>query len=535
MWNKYKVLSPRLSPHRQRLSVSVRVLAVSLFFLMNGFVGVRAEEPAARAERFDSLVEALNATSERRSRVLETIYGELRGSNGPEMHALLQEALSRGNTLILQGAVEGLAMLGDGGDVPALEALLATSSRLEVKTLIIRLLPAFYMGSMERARLAYIRYAAGYQRVAEPALLAPLRRPPFTRRGRLDPELERLQTRIAAIIAGQADPVGAALAYLDHRLYGAAARDAVQHFIGNALGGDFRHWRAIWQVERGNVRPAAPDELEEIRLQLLQALADMGAEARPEVLAALRSLLNDRDGLFLAQAVFDALTVMCGAAFSSLESAAAMTFGPADAAAGESWRDRRRKSAADAVVFAASSALAVMERDVEAGVFIAAAGCLGAALAYPAILPDPESALAIVRDDGIAALERLLFMPGLTSEKRAAVAAALGGIGSERAVAAIMSILDSPYCSPEYGLDGAKMAEASVAGLFNAATGTHDGGAAARRELLALLSDPREFPAVRADAPPVGLPHMVLWRLQRRARSNEISFAADFWRDRLGW
>ncbi|MCC8115841.1 MAG: hypothetical protein LIP18_01575, partial [Planctomycetes bacterium] len=185
-----------------------------------------SEEPAARAERYNGMVEALNAASNRRARVLELIYTELRGPNGREMQEVLRQALSRSNTLILQGVVEAMAMLGDPRDVTNLDALLATSDKLEVKVLVCRLLPAFCLQS-ERARFNYIHYAVGYDRVPRQGILEPLRRPPLTRRGRLDSNQERLQARVIHSLALQFDPVGAALRYIDDILYSQAARQAV--------------------------------------------------------------------------------------------------------------------------------------------------------------------------------------------------------------------------------------------------------------------------------------------------------------------
>lgn len=493
-----------------------------------------AGESAARLERFDTLVESLNAPSERRAATLELIYNELRGPDSREMHYVLRESLSRSNTLILQGAIEALAMHGDSQDVSDLDAFLATSHLLEVKSLTIRMLPAFCLSGSERSRFNYIRYAAGYERVADPAVLAPLRRPPLTRRGRLDTAQERVQVRVVRALAGQFDPVAAALRYVDDRLYGRAARATVVHYTGNALGRDPGMWASLWNAPGGGAEFREPEEVEELRMAALQSLSDMGAEGLPELIDALRPLLSSRE-IVLRQAVFDALADMCQSAFKGYSALAEMRLGVEDSVEAEGWRRRRLDSAVNLAAFAADGAgeaLIAMDAD---GVFEPAAACLGAALSYPDDFPDSGGVLAGAKAQGLDLLERLLFMPGIGVPQRAAAASALGVVGAARSVRALDGIINSPYCMPENGPDGLRMAEAAVDALRAVATGEHGGRAEARAVLLRLLRDTRLFPVSRPNAPPVGLAHLVLWRLQRLARSNDVALEPEIWRMRLGW
>ncbi|MCC8109413.1 MAG: hypothetical protein LIQ30_10325 [Planctomycetes bacterium] len=492
-----------------------------------------SEEPAARAERYNGMVEALNAASNRRARVLELIYTELRGPNGREMQEVLRQALSRSNTLILQGVVEAMAMLGDPRDVTNLDALLATSDKLEVKVLVCRLLPAFCLQS-ERARFNYIHYAVGYDRVPRQGILEPLRRPPLTRRGRLDSNQERLQARVIHSLALQFDPVGAALRYIDDILYSQAARQAVLYFVGNALGNDPGRWERIWSAQGDDIDVRVPDEVEEIRLVALASLADMGAEGLPEVLEAFGRLAAIGDGVIL-QALFDTMTAMCRTAFVEFPDLNAMQFAAEDAVEAENWRRRRLASGRNLAVFAAGSATAAIERDLDPAVFAAVVTAFGAALAYPDDFPDPDGELAAARDAGIASMEYLLMHPDLTRVKRSAVAGALGEVGTVRAVSALVSIANSPYCSPEFGDDGARFLDTVLDSLRDIAVGAHSGRDNAREALLQLLADTRMFPPIRAGAPPVGAAHMVLWRLQRLSRSNDTGMEPGLWRNRLGW
>ncbi len=492
-----------------------------------------AEEENMRAERFTGLIEGLNTSSERRSRILEMIYTELRGPDGRQMQELLRDSLTRNNTVILQGVVEAMAMLGDPRDVASLDALLATSDKLEVKVLVIRLLPTFCLQS-ERARFNYIHYAGGYDRVPEASLLEPLRRPPLTRRGRLDPDLERLRVAIVRSLAAQFDPVGAALKYIDDLLYSQAARKAVANFVGKALGNDPSRWARIWAEQGKDMELLVPDELEEIRLAALTSLSDMGAEGLPEVIEAFR-YLRTVPGNILQQAVYDTMATMCRSAFSSFETLSGLQFSAEEAAGAEGWRERRNQSAANLAAFTAKCAEEKLLEDSDAGVFVSIVSALGAALSYPAALPDTGGRLAGVRENGLDRLEFLLMHPDLSREKRSAVAAALGEVGAARSVSALASIIDSPYCSPEYGNAGARFAESVIDALRTVATGDREGRNAAREALLALLAEKRMYPALRAGAPEVGLAHMVLWRLQRLVRSNDSQLEASIWRERLNW
>lgn len=517
-------------------SARLRVVLACLAALCLAWGGRAADESAAaRLERHDNLVEGLNATSAGRAATLDLINNELRGPNRREMREVLRESLGRTNILIVQGVVEALALMGDSQDLSAVEALLATSGSMEVKVLTIRLLPAFCLPGSERGRYNFIRYASGYDRVAPPGVLEPLRQPPLSRRGRLDAAREGLQTRVARAVAGQFDPVAAAIASVDDLLYGPAARNAVTHFVGSALGRDPSAWASVWADQSGLIAILVPDELEEIRLAALQALADMGAEAQPGILRAFAAFMDSDVSPIVRQAAFDCLAAMCDSGFAVFLQTDGMRFEAGNVAAAAAWRTRRTESSARLAVFAADRAASALDPGLDAGTFASAAGCLGRALAYPSGLPDPAGELAAARDGGVAALERLLLHPDPDREKRTALAEALGRIGTGRAVAAVAGILASPYCAPGFGPDAPRLADAATDSLASAASGGGSGAPAAREALLSLLSDPRLYPPPRPEAPPVGAAHMALWRLQRLARSTEISFDADFWRERLGW
>ncbi|MCD8351116.1 MAG: hypothetical protein LUC93_10955 [Planctomycetaceae bacterium] len=517
------------------MSKCLRLAVAALFVFLCFAMTTPAEDDNARAERFDGLIEGLNTSSGGRSRVLETIYSELRGPDGTEMQRVLREALSRSNTLILQGVVEGMAMLGDPRDVANLEILLATTDKMEVKAIVLRLLPAFCLPT-ERSRFAYINYAAGYQTSPNPVVLEPLRRPPLTRRGRLDASLERLQGRVIRCLAAQFDPVGAALPHLEDVRYGPAARLAIAHYVGDSLGNDPNRWSRIWAAQGRDTEYRVPGEVEEIRLAALNSLSDMGAEGLPEILAAF-DLLFDTGNATQYQAAFETMAVMCRTAFAGYPALTAMTIESDEAVEAENWRRRRIESNANLAVYAATGAAKTLREGLhgDAGVFVAATGALGAALSFPRDYPDDDGRLAAARVDGVGLLERLMMYPDIDREKRASVVAAMAAVGAPEAVVALMSLVNSPYTTADFGNDGTLMAEAVVDSLRDIAVSEQDGRGDARRALLRLLEDERQFPPVRPGTPPVGMSHMVLWRLQRLARSNDISFSPGDWRERLGW
>lgn len=520
--------------HRNACRYRVLLIGAFLATIWLSPFAFSAGGEAARLEYFDNLVEELNAASSARSRIIELIYNELRGPNSPQMYQVLRNALGRPNNLVLQGSIEAMAMLGDPGDLAFLETLLATSSLLEAKTFTLRLLPAFCLNSNERARLNYIRYASGHERIANPAVLTPLRHPPLTRRGQLDPDQQRLQASVTRILVGQFDPAGAAMRYVDDLLYSGAARATVTHYIGTSLGNDPGRWTRLWEHQGGEENYLLPDEIEEIRLAALQSLSDMGAEGLPEVLNALERLM-DVDSAILRQAVFETLAVMCRVGFESFQPLSEMSFSVQNEAETVSWRQRRFDAATELAVFAFDSAAKNLSGTVDSAVFDSVVDCLGAALSYPMTFPDPHSLLAKTRVRGLAVLERLLMTPDLSLAKRISVVKALGEVGGTRSVIVLQSILDSPYTYPEAGSNGMRMAEAAIDMLRVIATGEHEGRSAARELLLSLLQDPREFPAVRPGIPPIKLGHIVLWRLQRMAKSDSPSLDVEQWRERLGW
>ncbi len=307
------------------------------------------------------------------------------------------------------------------------------------------------------------------------------------------------------------------------------------HYVANALGADPAVWARIWAVQGEDTDFIVPDEVEELRLAALLSLSDMGAEGLPEILEPLKKLAEG-GGAALRQAVFDAMAVMCRVGFSENAALASIRFDAEGMVEAENWRARRYASNINLAVVTADAALdTLFNPDFDPSVFSSAADALGGALSYPSGFPDAGGRLAGARSRGLDGLERLLLMPDLSRQKRTAVILALGEIGSGRGVTAIMSIVHSPYSSPEFGADGARIAESAVEALRNAAIGGQEGRDAARNALLTLLSDGRVYPPLRSDAPPVGLAHMVLWRLQRLAKSNETSLEDELWRNRLGW
>lgn len=506
----------------------------ALFAALLPAAALCSEEIRSHTERFDTLIESLNAGSAQRSKVVEQLYNELRGPYGRELQQILRETLSRSNILIAQGALEALARYGDPADIGAMETLLATTDKLEVKCLGIRLLPAWCLVGSERARINYVNYASGFTDPLSPSLLEPLRQPPLTRRGRLDLTRDRLQNRVLRTLAGQFDPISSALPHVEDLLFGQMARDTIQHYIGNALGNDPSRWNTIWLDQGRDVEYMVPDEIEEIQLAVLTSLSDMGAEGSPELLQALDNLLHVNADSIL-QAAYDTMAVMCRTGFGMYEPLQKMFFTAEDSVEAENWRRLRFASANRLAVFVSAKAVRDMSRFEDEAVFAAITDCISSALSYPPEFPDPDGALAAALADGQAELMRIVMMPDLSRGKRSAAALALGRIGTIEAVTALAGILDSVYVSPEFGSDGLRMAESAVESMRLAAIGTGSGRDAARRAFLLLLTDKRQYAPQRPGTPPLALAHLVLWRLQRLARSTDTSFDPEIWRARLGW
>lgn len=504
-----------------------------LAFAFSCLCGARAEDAQARAERLGGLVESLNGGYRRREEVSSQIYNEMRGENAAEMRAALKEGLFHGNLLVQLGVVESLAMFGDPGDVDDLETVLNVSDRFEVKTSILRLLPAFLLHNNERGRLAFLRHIHADKGADDVAALAPLRKPPLTRRGRYDAGLDDLALRISRMMVRQFDPIAAAIAYVNDPVLGEAARAAVLRYTGSRLGNDPTLWGGIWATLADDLNLSNRDEIEEIHLGALAALADLAAEGTAVVLEGFETLL-EFDSAIITHAAMDALVHMCRFNYEKAGLVMSGDFGIADGAGEDGWRERNNASAVRLGVFTADRALRLVA-SVHPEIETVAVEALGAACSYPGSLPDPGGLLAEKRAEAVSTLTLLAMSPETPSAMRLAVLRALGEIGSARAVDVVREILASPYAAPEREADGLATAEASVAALARIAVEGRDGAPEARRLLLALLRDERRFASPKPEAPPIQMGHIVMWRLQRIAKLGSVSLEPEFWANRLGW
>ncbi|MDR0362416.1 MAG: hypothetical protein LBJ46_07015 [Planctomycetota bacterium] len=492
-----------------------------------------ADSPFPGADRFGLLVEALDAESSSRERILGSIDNELRGPEAAQMRAALRAGLREGGLLIRLGSAEALAMHADPSDVPLFRSILGASGNVVLKTAMIRLLPAFALGNRERARFQYIRAVASGDGRLDPQVAAALRSPPFTRRGRLDPGLVRLRREIAAAIAGQLDPIGAMIGHIADPRLAAEARGAVRKHVAGALGADPANWRAVWDGHAADIPLQHAGEIAEIITVAVQTIADFGEPPDRGILDEIGGLVGPGDAL-AAQAGLAALADLC-AAVSGL----AMSFEPDGPPGGEwtgderAWLAETRRRAAALRLFAAGAARRALA-DPASPVVRAAVNALGAAIDNRNMPPgDPE--LAAMVDGAVDELGEIVLSAGLPDGLRAAVTAALGRSGTDGALDAVLETLASPYSSPDSGRGGLAVAEACVASALDIAGGSGSGRDRARTAVLALLESGVKFPAANADAPPVTMGHLVLWRLQRAARSGDISFEPGFWRSRLGW
>lgn len=510
-----------------------RMAALVLAFAVAMPAVASAASPNQPGERFTGLVESLNAGSARRETIAAQIYNELRGENAGEMRAALKNGLFYGSLLIQLGVVESLSMQGDLRDLYDLDLALAINRRFEVRTTILRRLPAYQLWNNERSRLAYLRYVDEDQASVNASALARLRRPPLTRRGRLDPVQDRLRADIAGMAVKMFDPITASLAYVTDPLHGIEARDAIIYYVGSALGNDPNNWREVWRTLSSDMKLANAEEIEEIRLAALATLTDLAAEALPELTAGLTFLLS-LDQPLVDQAVMRAMSSLCRNAYDEAVLVSDPEFRMADGPEENAWRQRRLASAARGAGFALDAALERLDADAPALV-LAATDCVGAAGSYPPLIPDPDGGLAAKRAAAAANLSRIAMDPSSAATPRLAALKALGEIGARQAVEVVGEILASPYSAPEANRDGLDVAEASVAALVAVAAGGAEGSADARSRLLLLLSDERSFPSTKAGVPPTRMGFLVMWRLQRLAKTSEISLDADFWRKRLGW
>ncbi len=492
-----------------------------------------AEDAAARSERIQSLVESLNAGYSRRAQVTAQIYNALRGDDAAEMRAALTDGLYHGNLLVQMGVVETMAMAGDLRDVDDLATVLETTRRFQVRTSILRFLPAFLLWNNERARLAFVRYVNEGGATGDAQALAQIQAPPLTRRGRIDPVRDELFSRIADLVIRQFDPVKTAITHVSDPLVGEEAKAAVLSYVGSALGNDPGRWQEVWQTLERDLPLANADEVEEIRMYALAALAEIGAEAQPEVIDSLNYLFSFEQPV-LTQAIYKTLAAMCRSAYAELRLVNDPDFGMRSGEAESAWLERRQRSAERLALYAPEIAGKGMN-NANVSVALAAIECLGAAVSYPLELLNSDGAYEEARKKAVEELALSAMSPDVTTDVRRAVITALGETGAGEAVGVVEEILASPYSRAGLTPEGEQIAESCVAALVALATGQGDGANAARNSLLDLLHDDRSFPPLKAGVPPVRMGYLVMWRLQRLASTGEISLDREFWQSRLGW
>jgi hypothetical protein len=496
-------------------------------------VSVVAEDVQNRAERIGGLVESLNTGSIKRESIVSDIYNELRGENAIQMKQALKAGLYQGGLLVKLGVVESLAMLGDPRDLDDLEKTLEVSGNFVVRTTIIRLLPAFLLHNTERARIAFVRYIYEGRDTPDPAVLTPLRRPPLTRRGRYDKRQDELALRISAIILKQFDPIGAALGHINDPLYGEQARNTALSYTGSALGNNPREWNDIWQSIAIHITPKHPEEIEEIRLAALSAMSDMAMEGTTDAIDAMNFILSIRNPV-IELGVLESLVTICRSSYDRAAMVMSPEYGMEDGNEEMAWERRFLDSTLRIGEFAVNTAAARLGSREES-IVLAAINAIGAAGSIPQSLPGSEVILNDLLPALIRSLAQVSMAPDINSTKRKAALRSLGEIGTSSSVAVIREILNSPYASPENGPDGQAIAEASVGALFDIVSSGREGEGDARRLLLALLQDDRKFMSPKPNVEPTLMGHIVMWRMQRLAKSGELSFDPAYWAPRLGW
>ncbi|MDR3211618.1 MAG: hypothetical protein LBU79_06860 [Planctomycetota bacterium] len=514
-------------------------LTILSFLLLLPFIlpAARAGDNASSRERFVGLVESMNTTSAQRDEVIANIYNELRGPQAGLMHSALISGISRGNLLVQLGAVEAMAMRADPHDIETMALVLESTPRLEVKTELIRLLPVFQLYANERTRLAFIRYVNAAPSVGDWPELLPLRRIPLNRQGRLDKQQITIRQRLVEIICKQFDPVSQAILRINDPVYGDTARTAVGRFTAGLLGNDSRSWSENWRSLSDYIPLDNASEIQEIRLTALTSLVDMGAAPGSVLLNGFEYLVTSGDPIII-QAVMEGAASILRVAFSNLRQLAGDNSGMAEGRAEGEWLDSLAATTANLTLFTLRQGKSLLASPVPS-VRLAAVIAMGAGSSFPRMVQAAAPDLERERDLIINNLADLAMHPETTQELRLRLVAAMGEVLEPRTVGLLKNILASPYS--EADRSGQEVAEAAVAALAELAISQTDNPTTelarhdAREAILTLLSDMRQYPSNKAGVPPVRIAHLALWRLERLAKSRDISLEQDFWRQRLGW
>ncbi|MFW5857060.1 MAG: hypothetical protein ACOCX4_04200, partial [Planctomycetota bacterium] len=273
----------------------MRTLRILLFCLIAAAAAGpgRAEEAWRRdldreeRMRVAELVRDLDAAYALRREVVQQLLVLGRGGTAEMVRAQLIQALDRDNPQIRQGAAEVMARLGDPAFARALMALLPREPFEDNRVLIMRILPTFLVEDpAQRRELLGILYS--HTRVMTARLRAILREPPLRAGDReLDRDRARLRSAAIAAIAGQLDPIGSALPYLDTK----AHDETVRRWILDVLREEFPDTRAesieTWAYLRPTARLRQPITIHRNQETAAELLGDLGAVEATGAFAAL--------------------------------------------------------------------------------------------------------------------------------------------------------------------------------------------------------------------------------------------------------
>lgn len=238
----------------------------------------------------------LDGAARVRALAIRRLVDACRGPHARLARQVVAESCDPARPVMARGAVGVLARLGDADALAVVERGLPFFVDPALRAHALRSLPAFLHPRDEAVRRRWMEFIEKGGDRADDALRTLLRQPPRPRLGRtVDPDADARRHRVLRLLAHHADPVAVALASMASPGGQARAMAVVRHYVGPSLGRDPARWAALWAGgDFGYTRETA-SAVRDVRRVILVTLGDLGADALPEVLDALRKMADGSD------------------------------------------------------------------------------------------------------------------------------------------------------------------------------------------------------------------------------------------------
>lgn len=245
------------------------------------------DEQVGDRHRIRELIRELDTLPRNRLRYVQTLAGELRGSNRDITLEMLRTPLDGNNIQIKLGVIETFSRVPDPDLFPDFRWRILFDTSSDVRVSALRHLPAFCMPDPEE-RDAMLAIAESDFYAIPDWLQGRMRQLPLDPdTGAYLPARDRMRQQVETLVASQLDPVEAVIQHLEtrrHRIAVDTLRDLLDLNLGHVRDG----WLEFWQAQ-GQVHVAAKQgEIDRYQIAASVVLQNLGAEGTPYLVERLR-------------------------------------------------------------------------------------------------------------------------------------------------------------------------------------------------------------------------------------------------------